>query len=44
MDVRKNNAKLTPLVPLVHNIVGYVNMEGYSKWLKQNYGFTIQYQ
>ena len=28
----------------VSKITGYVNMEGYAKWLKQYYGFTIQYQ
>lgn len=28
----------------VSKITGYVNMEGYAKWLKQNYGFTVQYQ
>jgi hypothetical protein len=28
----------------VSKITGYVNMEGYAKWLKQNYGFDIAYQ
>ena len=28
----------------VSKITGYVNMQGYAKWLKQNYGFDIAYQ
>lgn len=28
----------------VSKITSYVNMEGYAKWLKQNYGFDIAYQ
>ena len=37
---------LNPLLDAdgVSKITGYVNMEGYAKWLKQNYDFTIQYQ
>lgn len=28
----------------VSKITGYVNMEGYAKWLKQNYGLDVAYQ